>query len=152
MTTKLIYIFFIFSMCFSQQDFIRLPKSNITFNILLIISYLKRERSIDLYNFEQTSMQGRSKRRRSVSQHAGRLDELELEKKYAGIALKFSSLVDEIRLTKRERGGLETKTGLTVLRKLYQQRPRDVDDLTSERVSLSLSLSFTFVFISLITS
>lgn len=59
--------------------------------------------------------------RRGVSRagRPDRLDELELEKKYAGVALKFSSLAVEIRLTKRERGELETKTGLTVLRKLY---------------------------------
>jgi hypothetical protein len=41
---------------------------------------------------------------------ASRLDELELEKKYASVALKFPLLADEIRLTKRE-GKRAGKTG-----------------------------------------
>jgi len=38
-----------------------------------------------------------------------RLDELELEKKYAGVALKFSLLADEIRLSSEKEGDWKPK-------------------------------------------
>lgn len=70
------------------------------FNMSLIVSP-EREKSIDPYNFERTNYD-------VAPIKADRLDELELEKKYAGVALKFFPLADEIRLTKRERGRLGT--------------------------------------------
>lgn len=124
-TSIYFFLFFLFSTCHLQLGFNEaITKSSAMFNMLLIVSP-ERKKSIDPYNFERTNYD-------VAPIKAGTLDELELEKKYADVALKFS-LADEIRLTKRERGRLGIththKTGLTVLRKLYQQRPRDVDDL-----------------------